>query len=263
MLENDRVPSIRKTAFDCPHCGAFAEQYWHDVYARKITNEEKLPRFINRDAVVDLYKNGEIEEDYYHTLIKLADKSDSEKIFFEVSGSYSSLNTTVDNLHLSKCFNCGEISVWKHKSLISPIAKTGVKPNGDLPDDIQRDFNEARSIVDISPRGAAALLRLCIQKLCIHLGENNGAIDKDIAALVSKGLNPVIQKSLDAVRVIGNESVHPGKMNIADDKETAIQLFSLVNFVAEQMISMPKEIENIYKSIPEAKRKAIEKRDSK
>ncbi|WP_404838489.1 DUF4145 domain-containing protein [Aeromonas media] len=263
MLENDRSPSVNKTAFDCPHCGAFAEQYWYDLYARKVASDDKLPRFINRDVVIELYKDGELKEEHYNKLIKLSDKTDSAKVFFEVQDRYSSLNIAVDNMNISECFNCGEISIWKHQSLVSPISKVGVNPNADLPDDIQRDFNEARSIVDISPRGAAALLRLCIQKLCIHLGEDNGTIDKDIAALVSRGLNPIVQKSLDAVRVIGNESVHPGQMNVSEDKETAIQLFILVNFVAEQMISLPKEVERIYQSIPETKRKAIERRDAK
>jgi len=36
-------------------------------------------------------------------------------------------------------------------------------------------------------------------------------LDDDIASLVSKGLDPRVQKTLDVVRVIGNNSVHPAK----------------------------------------------------
>ncbi len=101
-------------------------------------------------------------------------------------------------------------------------------PNPDLPDHIIRDYEEARGILRDSPRGAAALLRLCVQKLCMHLGEKGKNIDDDIASLVSKGLNPLVQKSLDIVRVIGNEAVHPGVIDLNDDRDTASQLLILI-----------------------------------
>ena len=40
-----------------------------------------------------------------------------------------------------------------------------------LSEDIRRDYDEASSILDRSPRGAAALIRLAIQKLCKELGQ--------------------------------------------------------------------------------------------
>jgi len=44
------------------------------------------------------------------------------------------------------------------------------------------------------------------------------------------------------VRVIGNEAVHPGKLDLKDDRDTATRLFKLVNIIAEQMISNPKHV---------------------
>ncbi len=136
-------------------------------------------------------------------------------------------------------------------------------PNPDLPEDIRRDFEEARNIVNRSPRGAAALLRLCIQKLCAHLGEPGKNINQDIAALVQKGLNPRIQKSLDIVRVVGNDAVHPGEIDLRDDPETAVHLARLVNFIADAMITQPKQIDTLYDSLPPGKKEQIEKRDGK
>lgn len=184
-------------------------------------------------------------------------------VYFEHNRNGRYVHKDANNLFISECFNCKKIAVWVHEKLIFPPHRSAASPNPDLPQDIIRDFEEARSILDLSPRGAAALLRLCIQKLCASLGEKGKNIDDDIASLVKKGLNPLVQKSLDVVRVVGNEAVHPGTIDLRDDRETAAQLLVLVNLVADQMISHPKAIEAMYAKLPEGKRKAIDQRDGK
>jgi hypothetical protein len=146
--------------------------------------------------------------------------------------------------------------------MLLPTGGTAPLPNVDLPQDIRQDYLEAREIASLSPRGAAALLRLCIQKLCIHMGEPGKDLNKDIGALVKKGLNPAIQKSLDIVRVIGNESVHPGALDLRDDAQTINRLFILINIIADALITQPKMIEETYGIIPEGKRNGIEQRDA-
>ncbi len=137
-------------------------------------------------------------------------------------------------------------------------------PNQDLSAEIVNDYNEAASILNKSPRGAAALLRLAIQKLCHELGcDPKKKIDDNIAELVKKGLLPKVQKALDIVRVTGNEAVHPGQIDLSDDIETAKKLFGLVNIIARQMITEEKEVNSLYDSLPEEKRSAIEKRNQK
>ncbi|MCD1266846.1 DUF4145 domain-containing protein [Shinella sumterensis] len=133
--------------------------------------------------------------------------------------------------------------------------------NKDTPPDIARDYDEARLIAQKSPRGAAALLRLAIQKLCAHLGEPGRNINDDIAALVSKGLDPRIQRALDVLRVVGNEAVHPGTIDLKDDPDTAENLFKLFNLIVEKMISEPKLVDEVYATLPPEKIEAIERRD--
>jgi hypothetical protein len=82
-----------------------------------------------------------------------------------------------------------------------------------------------------SPRSSAALLRLAIQKLCKHLGFPGDNINADIKAMVGQGLAVQVQRALDIVRVIGNEQVHPGVLDVRDDPEMATRLFELVNFI--------------------------------
>ena len=148
---------------------------------------------------------------------------------------------------------------WANEDLIHPARKVGASASHDLPQDVLAIVEEARSILEFSPKGAAALLRLSVQMLCKHLGEKGEDLNSDIANLVKKGLSPVVQKSLDIVRVIGNESVHPGVIDVNDDKDTAIGLLDLINIIGEQMFTQPKHVNALYQKLPKAKRDAIQK----
>jgi hypothetical protein len=103
---------------------------------------------------------------------------------------------------------------------------------------------------------------VAIQKLCKELGESGDNINDDIASLVRKGLDPRIQKAMDFLRVVGNNAVHPGQIDLRDDHSTAEALFGLVNLICEKMISEPKHVEELYQKLPEEVRKKIEKRDA-
>lgn len=164
-------------------------------------------------------------------------------------------------LRLARCNHCRRFSIWLEGRMIYPENSTAPLPNADLPQDISGDYDEARSIIHRSSRGAAALLRLCVQKLCKHLGQPGKDINSDIAALVKQGLNPTIQRSLDIVRVVGNEAVHPGQIDLRDKPETAVHLCQLINIIADAMITQPKMIEQLYADLPDTKRQQIETRD--
>jgi len=267
MTKKTSPPSIKKTAFDCPHCGAFTTQYWFSLYAKGVDDDKPLPRIPDEDFKERFEKElvkGEKEipaktKEYWFGWY---DKMATGLVFLDEKPD-SAYSNFAHNLYISKCYNCKKISVWVHDNIIFPPEKQGVQPNQDLPDEIIKDFEEARSIVGLSPRGAAALLRLCIQKLCAFLGEKGKNIDADIASLVSKGLNPLVQKSLDIVRVIGGQAVHPGVIDLNDNRDIADRLFGLINSIADQMISHPKNVQELYGKLPEGKRKAIEDRNGK
>jgi hypothetical protein len=162
---------------------------------------------------------------------------------------------------LSNCESCHAPTIWLGKKIIYPIHSAAEPPNDDLPADIRADFEEARLIANFSPRGAAALLRLAIQKLCAHLGQSGKNINSDIAALVSLGLPAKVQQALDSVRVIGNDAVHPGAIDLRDDPDTVQKLFRLVNFIAHKTITEPREVDEIYGGLPADKLAGIAKRD--
>lgn len=162
---------------------------------------------------------------------------------------------------VTKCQHCNEISVWHGSNMLYPKKILPAPPNLDLIDEIRSDYLEAAHILGDSPRAAAALLRLSLQKLCMQLGEKGENINADIKNLVGKGLNPLVQKSLDALRITGNNAVHPGEINLSEEPERVLKLFDLINFIADKMITEPKEIESFYGDLPSGAIEAVEKRD--
>ncbi len=150
-----------------------------------------------------------------------------------------------------------------NQEIIFPRSSSAPMPTEDMPEEIKGEYLEARLVVDASSRAAAALLRLCVQKLMPLLGEKGKNINDDIASLVQKGLPVEIQQALDSLRVIGNESVHPGEINLNDDRKTALLLFDLINFIVDRMITQPAKIKALYDKLPEEKLKGISTRDKK
>ena len=255
-------PSIRETAFNCPHCGTLTTQYWSKLFSTRLKKEYPIPNFPDQEWLESIKNDREIKKPFKTDLLSLYENIHSGMVFLEEKPA-SEYPYLVYNLNLTECYNCQKFAVWVHDRLLFPPVKSGDQPNPDIPENILRDFEEARSILDLSPRGAVALLRLAIQKLCIHLGEKGEKINNDIASLVKKGLDEHIQQALDTVRVIGNNAVHPGQIDLKDDRETALVLFDLVNVVADEMISRKKKVDRMFNKLPKSARDAIAKRDKK
>jgi hypothetical protein len=263
MANNMKIvsPSIKSTGFNCAHCGVLTTQFWSVVHGQR-TKDNGVPLLPEQSTYDDIKSAADLDTEQKHDLLSYVEKMMAGDVFV-AQKTQSIYVAQVNNLFVSQCYDCKKVTIWVHDRPVYPPLRSGPPPNIDLPDGTFKDYEEARAILDLSPRGAAALLRLCIQKICIYLGEKGKKIDDDIASLAAKGLHPVVKKSLDIVRVVGNDAVHPGTMDLNDDRDTALQLFSLVNAICEQMISLPKSVEDLYQKIPQAKRDAIDARDAK
>jgi len=255
-------PSIQEKAFNCPHCRVLAVQTWGVLHYRDRSDEHPLPNYIGPGGASERDFFKEIEDpDVRISLVEWANKMGEGLPFLEKLLERAYPTHELWNLNISTCFNCNKISLWIQDKLVHPITGSAPPANPDMSADIRRDYEEASSILDLSPRGAAALVRLCIQKLCKELGQPGDNINRDIGALVAAGLDQRIQQALDVVRVIGNNAVHPGHIDLRDDRSTAETLFKLLNIIVEKLVSEPKHVAELYGSLPENLRNAIEARD--
>lgn len=219
-------PKFKEKAFTCPYCGTYAQQKWE---------------------ICGLYNNWDNTYSIVNKLIKFKPNYDFNKL---------------DKLSVSTCQVCMKYHIWYKDKMIVPTNSPIPMPIEDMPEVVKELYLEARDVYPISYKSACALLRLAVQHLCKDLGEKGKNINDDIGNLVSKGLPEKIQKALDIVRVVGNNAVHPGKMDEQDTKEYARRMFSLLNFIVEDRIVRPKEIDDLFDGLPEDTKKAITKRDS-
>lgn len=148
-----------------------------------------------------------------------------------------------------------------------PVTLTGPLPNEDLGEDIVALYNEARAVASQSPRSAAALLRLCtemlVRRLCNESNIRWDDLNDGIGQLVQRRLPQEIQQALDTLRVIGNSAVHPGQVDLADDRETVEHLFEILNLIANDRITQPRAVRSLYDKLTPGQRQAIEARDGK
>ena len=190
-------------------------------------------------------------------------------------------NESIKFIIIAQCQACNQFSIWITNeiqinisrlvldtsdatlTLIFPNVAEGVpKPNNDMPDDVKKIYIEAGEVLNISPRASAALSRLAIEKLVAHLHVQGKDLNTQIGSLVSKGMPIEIQQMLDSVRVIGNNAVHPGQIDIKDNKELALSLLSFINLIVDNRITQPKKILDVYNLLPDSYRNSIERRDN-
>lgn len=244
----DLDPTFGSKKFQCPHCRVVAQQTWFDVRrAAESANTIISHVFYDyRGSIVDW------EQKAIAQFIRQVNDANGRHMPEFVPHGFS----------VATCDSCDKFTLWVDGELVFPPTIPVAPPNSDMDEEIRSLYLEAASIVGDSPRGATALLRLALQLLLKQLGKSGKNINSDIKELVSDGLSPKIQQALDLLRVVGNNSVHPGQIDLKDGRDIAFKLFHVLNFIADEMISKPKELELLYSEVvPDETKQHINERD--
>lgn len=249
MTEKYIQPQFRLNVFTCPHCGAITEQQWNE-------------------CLISFYNAALNRCEYYATGVSQTRCVACNNLTLWITNK-ASKNSEECKGELGALGDTPKTDSQAYQ-MIYPQALTICPPVDNMPECIKELYEEARSIAHLSPRGAAALLRLALDKLCDEVCEDckqakfNGKIDQKIGVLVANGLSSKLQKAFDFVRVTGNDAVHElGLIDIQDNPEIVNALFALLNLITEKMITENKEIDNLYNLIPESRRDKIEERNKK
>lgn len=232
-------PEINKDAFNCPFCGTYAKM----EFLNFSDDEHRIRCKINEIVSSIHYK-------HYNSI------GEKEKIIIEKIKETIYIYAKIVPI-LSSCHKCKKTAIWVDEKIVYPKPRLTPMPNEDLDDNLKEDYEEASKIVQDSPRGACALLRSVLQKLLINLGEGKN-INSAIKNLRDKNeIDEKLLKALDSVRIIGNSAIHPNELDLKDDKDTALALFDIINYIADRMISSKKKIDKIYELLPASAKNAL------
>lgn len=217
-------PGHRKDSFTCPHCRAHAQQHWAVCITQSVVDGDEV----------------------------------EEKPGIEVSTCLVCKRQAIWRTYYAR--PGGNFGFWKVE-LLYPRAVPDEVPqlNSDAPTDVADLYQEAAGVLPVSPRAASALLRLALEALLRDLYPDEDNLNNLIGLAVRDGLPERVQKTMDILRFNGNQSVHD--LRHEDTVETASTLFQLLNIVVDQLVSQPKQLDQMYGTLPQGVRDKIERRD--
>jgi hypothetical protein len=149
--------------FDCPRCTAFSHHKWSELRI--------------------LARNGGGTQNY----LAFGDSADS----FSAVGDYlAALGSGSSDYawNASTCSSCDQSAVWRGHRMVFPSESPISPAHPDMPDDAAELYNEARAVLPISRRAAAALARATLERLLRGLEgvESTKRLDELVAGVAGK-----------------------------------------------------------------------------
>ncbi|MCM3152244.1 DUF4145 domain-containing protein [Priestia megaterium] len=236
-MSKTKLPVYEETDFNCPRCGVLTEHEWFPIHSIHDKNKK-----------VTLSLNSNM----------------GKAVTYAPLGSIDFTAKRDWHLTLSICQYCEQYTIWENRNIIYPFETELPSAHEDMPNAVKDIYLEAQQVFKHSPRAAAALLRLAIEILIPLLEDyqiKKAKINTMIGDLVKKGIPDHIQQGLDAIRIYGNEGIHPGDIRLNENTETVMYMFELTNEMVEELITRKKKIRKFYSQIPANKTEGIANRD--
>ena len=237
MSSDSIEPQLGAESFSCPHCHALAHQEWYSLFLKQENATDVV--VLTLEALM-LAKGNESDQFLQHL-------KDSV-LAYEYQEHPQNLKVKLLNLHVSRCYNCKGFTVWMRDRLVFPVR--GDEPPDvvevdfeEVAEDVQEtaedeevseDFEEAAAILNKFPRGATALMRVCIQKLVPLLKQDGNYLNDYISSLVRKALEVEIQQSMEVLQVLRKDPGQPSKLETQEDKEMALRFVDSLKAILER-----------------------------
>ena len=222
-------PQLGAESFSCPHCNTVAHQDWYSLFLRPENAAEV--RVLTPETVKAL-RQDDAQRDSIKEIDQFVERLKKNALTYEYQKHPHPLKVKMANLHISNCHSCNGFSLWVGGLLVFPtrIDKT--------PELVEEDLEEAAAILNKFPRGATALMRVCIQKLVPLLKENGKELSDDISSLMRKGLEMEMQQAMEVLEFLRGDSAQLNSLESQADRETALRLLDSLKAVLERR--MPK-----------------------
>lgn len=233
------APKYMRPSFACPLCGALAAQEWRELYV----------------------PNGKGGFGHLQNKRQLDTQPAAGPRFIDPLWA------------ASKCYACGNHSIWLHGSLVYPdplSARVAVAhaPHEEMPADAADLFREAVAVLPFSRRAAAALCRASMERLVKILDPDSprrAKLDERLVRLEGRVSTSTIDL-LNVLRHVGNTALHGEQdgdgsaiIYIDEDDETIAETFFLViNTLVDELITKPRRAAELYGTLPEGVRNAYE-----
>src|ERR1700730_15976123 len=221
-------PQLGAESFSCPHCNTVAHQDWYSLFLKSENAAEV--RVLTPEAVKAL-RQGDAQRDNIKEIDQFVERLKKNALTYEYQKHPHPLKVKMANLHISNCHSCNGFSLWVGGLLVFPtrIDKT--------PELVEQDLEEAAAILNKFPRGAAALMRVCIQRLVPLLEENGKELNQRVSSLVRKGLEMEMQQAKEVLQVLRSDPVQLSKLESHADKETVLRFLDSLKEVLERRMS--------------------------
>ncbi len=191
---------------------------------------------------------------YYQSvnLIKIIDQNDIKKIKQGLRFGSSQVCDKDGNLVPIDDFIA--INYKYSRQQIYPIIHNGESIANEIPDDIKKDYNEACLVVNFSIRSAVVLLRICLERIIMHIATkcNNDKLKTQI--LEAKNLKRKIEllfssqnceelnisqkivDMADVIREYGNDNCHSiREIQDSDTKEAFDNLAEFIIYICNDI----------------------------